>query len=140
MIAHSDAELNRMIMAELRSAMNEAAFQMERDMESATQYFYSGGQPRMYHRTGALGETPRVSDIRESDNSVEFEAYLDQSNMYSTGKDPTMSDVLNLANYGYTHGSVGRLRPTVGNAKFWERAKDDMESTLKRIMSKHGFK
>lgn len=137
MIAHNDRELNDMLIAELAEAMAEASEAMMKDMEDGVKYFYDGGTPIMYHRTNALGNTPEVTPVRVSGNTMEFEVYLNQDHVYNTGKNPTMHDVLDLANYGKTMGSVGRLRPTVGHKAFWEKSEDAMSRSFEKIMKKH---
>lgn len=140
MVAKNMAQLNNMLMKQVKKAMNVASDKMLADMYEETAKFYTKGEPVMYERTGALGNTPKVTAPTESSHanggSVNFNAYLDTSTKYTSGKNPTMEDVLNLANYGITQSSVGTLRKTVGQGAFWEKSKDKMEKTLNETMGK----
>ena len=134
MVANNMKQLEQMILREMRTAMNVASKKMLADMYDETEGFYTGKEPVMYERTGALGDSPRVTAPTIGVNSVEFDAYLDTSHQYTTGKNPTMLDVLNLANDGITSSSVGKLRPTVGRKEFWQRAEEKMEKTFDETM------
>lgn len=136
MIAENMEQLNQQLLEYMKEAMSAVAIEASQDMYDATDYFYSV-DPVEYVRTYALGRTPRTSDIRTGPRSVEFDAYLDRSYVYTSGKKPTMKDVLKLANEGVTTSSVGRLRPAVGRQGFWEKAENDMERDLKKIMGKY---
>lgn len=136
MIAENMEQLQEQLLEYMREAMNAVAAEASQDMYDATDYFYAAG-PGEYVRTYALGSTPMVSELRTGNHSVEFDAYLDRSYVYPSGKKPTMKDVLKLANEGVTSSSVGKLRPTVGRQGFWEKAERDMERDLRKIMGKY---
>lgn len=127
-------QLERELLREMRRAMEVASQKMLGDMSEEVADFYTGGEPTMYERTGALGDTARTSPIEQNGNVIEFEAYLDTNYNYTTGKNPTMLDVLNLANDGITNSSVGKLRKTVGKQGFWERAEEKMEKSFNNTM------
>jgi hypothetical protein len=137
MVARNRQQLEAMLRTKLEMAMNEVAHESLLNMQDATQWFYDGGTPVKYVRTGALGRTPKVTPITSGGNEVSFKAYLDQSGAYNTGKNPTMLDVLNLANYGITGSSVGKLRPTVGARGFWELAEVTIHESLDRTLSRY---
>lgn len=137
MDASSFEELKRQLLDEMTKAMSEVATLADEDMINATDYFYAGGSPKMYHRTGMLDTTPSLTDIKRMGNMITFDAYLDQNYAYSTGLKPSMGDVLNLANDGKTNSSVGKLRSTVGNQHFWEKAEDDISRNLNKVMTRH---
>lgn len=137
MIVHSMNDLERMLRKEVKEAMRQTSGNMFRDMYEETQDFYSQGNPHIYKRTGALGTTPRVTKTVSSGDEVSFDAYLDQKYVYATGDNPTMGQVLDLANYGIpwtTHGGA-TARATLGKKGFWERAEEKMEKTLDNTMS-----
>lgn len=125
-VVRNMGELETALMSEIRKAMTVVNEKTLADMQEETWGFYSGTQPQIYERTGALGDTPRTTALQVSGNGVSFRAFLDMNHRYTTGKYPTMQDVLNLANYGTTTSSVGYLRQNVGNAGFWERANTKM--------------
>lgn len=138
MTAKNMKELEQIMLKEMKKAMSVASEKMLADMHDETGRFYTKGQPKMYKRTGALGDTPKTTAPSESNNAVSFEAYLETSYDYSTGSKPSMTQVLNLANYGipFTTNSGHSARPTLGNKGFWERSEKKMEKTLNRTMKK----
>ena len=125
-IASSPAELEQQIMEKMKTAANMARLKTVVHMRVALQSFYAGGHPVMYKRTGQLGNTPIVTTVSGGGRSLTYDAYLNEGGGYSTGCKPSMSAVLQLANYG----SYGGLRPTVGASGFWERALTHIENDL----------
>ena len=139
MAANNLKQLEEMLKKEMRAAMKEVKEKSLEDMKKGTEYFYSGGSPKQYTRTGALGKTPKTTDISVFGNSMSFLAYLNPNHKYTTGDNPTMMKVLNLANYGVAWTTRGGrpARPTVGNPQFWEYSEKRIEKSLESIMSKH---
>ena len=134
-VASSMEELHQMLLKEMKKAIQVVQKKVEADMYEETGLFYAGGDPDRYKRTGALGDTPRTTACSNSGDSVSFEAYLDQSHGYSTGSNPSMGQVLDLANYGIPFETPnGVARPTVGSPGFWERAEKKMGETLDDTM------
>lgn len=138
MIAKNMNELNKMLMKEIQKAMKVTSEKVLGDMYEETGGFYTQGSPKMYQRTGALGDTPKTTAISTMGNEVSFEAYLDKNHQYTTGSNPNMTDVLNLANYGkqFTTKNGGKARPTLGKKGFWEESEKKMEKTFDDIMKK----
>ena len=136
MTAKNMKELEQMLLKEMRKAMNVASERMLADMYDETGGFYMQGNPKMYQRTGALGDTPKTTAVSSSGNVVSFKAYLDTSGGYTTGDNPSMTQVLDLANYGkpWTTKSGSPARATLGKKGFWERAEKKMQRTLDRTM------
>lgn len=136
MTAKNMKELEQMLLKEMRKAMNVASGRMLADMYDETGGFYTQGNPKMYQRTGALGDTPKTTAVSSSGNVVSFKAYLDTSGGYTTGDNPSMTQVLDLANYGkpWTTKSGSPARATLGKKGFWERAEKKMQRTLDRTM------
>lgn len=136
MTAKNMKELEQMLLKEMRKAMNVASEKMLADMHDETSDFYTQGNPKIYQRTGALGDTPKTTAVSSSGNIVSFRAYLDTSGGYTTGDNPSMTQVLNLANYGkpWTTESGNPARATLGKKGFWERAEKKMQRTLDRTM------
>jgi len=135
MVVNSTEELERAIMRDMQNAMKAVEAKALADMYEATGNFYAGTNPKMYQRTGALGDTPKTTSPSVSGDAVEFKAYLDTSGGYTTGKQPSMEAVLTLAD----KGSYPGLRPTVGNGGFWEKAEKKIEKDLNATM-KAAFK
>lgn len=136
MTAKNMKELEQMLLKEMRKAMNVASERMLADMYDETGGFYTQGNPKMYQRTGALGDTPKTTAVSSSGNVVSFKVYLDTSGGYTTGDNPSMTQVLDLANYGkpWTTKSGSPARATLGKKGFWERAEKKMQRTLDRTM------
>lgn len=140
--ARNMKQLNNMLMRSLKNAMKATSKKAKADLYEATGWFYSGGEPKVYERTGALGDTPRVTDNNVSKHTnggeVSFTAYLDQNYVYTTGDNPDMEKVLNLANDGiqWVTSSGYYARNTVGNKKFWERAEENIEKDFEETLSK----
>ena len=129
MEARSMAELERMIMAELTDAMNEASVQMWQDTQNEVSDFYSQGEPlKRYVRTYTLEQTPDATPVVTSGKQVSFEIYLHDDFGYRTGSF-SMADVLECAEAG----KAG----IKGKSGFWEASKKKMETTFKNVMSQH---
>jgi len=110
----SDAELERLLRREAKRALKIAERKAEEDMFEEVGNFYAGGEPKKYERTGQMMDTPKTRKLSD----LSFEAYLDDSGGYTTGKHPSMADVLELTNEGRFPG----LRPAVGSKNYWNRA------------------
>lgn len=132
------SQLNAILMKELKKSMNLTSKNVLMDMYEEVGGFYTNGkEPIMYERTGALGDTPRTTSISASSNEVSFEAYLDKEHQYTTGKSPTMSDILNLTKLKpERNSSVGYLRMVKGKVGFWERANQKMGERLDESLSR----
>ena len=141
-VARNMMQLNNMLMRELKSTMKKVRKKSKEDMKEATKWFYDGGEPEMYVRTGALGDTPKVtynnSYTYSNGGEVSFTAYLDKSHVYTTGDRPDMEKVLDLANDGiqWVTANGYYARNTVGNKKFWERAEENIEKDFESTLSK----
>lgn len=138
MTANNMRELEQMLLKEAQKAMVIASDKISEDMYDETGKFYTKGKPKMYQRTGALGDTPRTTVISTLGNEISFDAYLDTSHNYTSGSKPTMTQVLDLANYGtpFTTKNGYPAKPTLGKKGFWERAEKKMQKTLDRTMKK----
>lgn len=142
MTANSMSELNAMLIKELGKAMNVTSDKVLADMYDETGKFYTKGKPVMYERTGALGDTPKTTSPTISSfgngGEVSFDAYLDTNYQYTSGDNPSMQQVLELANYGtpWTTKSGATAKPTLGKKGFWERAEKKMEKTFNRTLKK----
>ena len=147
MTAKNTNELESMLRKQLRVAMGVAAKkamdEMNKEVAYPTGRFYRGGTPVKggYHRTGALGDTPRTTKPKIEGDTASFEAYLDKSHKYTTGDQPTMIKVLRLANdeepWETRWGSLARS--TVGESGFWDRAEDKIKESFEKTIQ-HYFK
>lgn len=130
-MAKSLAELNKEIMRKVNAAMKEVNYLALGDMRMGLDYFYGGGSPKQYTRTGQMGRTPKVTSVISSGTSASFDAFLYQGGGYTTGKRPSMATVLQLANYG----NISGYRPTVGSKGFWEYSENLIEDSLNEVFS-----
>lgn len=139
--ARNMKQLNKLLMNELRKAMKEVEKTALADMQEAVDSFYAGGSPKMYERTGALGETPEVDNFEitytDTGGMAKFNAKLDDSHQYTTGKKPSMKTVLALANDWVSPPPPHHLRETVGEPEFWQSAEREMEKSLNSIIVSH---
>lgn len=140
--------------AAIKREMNRALYLSSKEMKSTMQKevdaYYNSGYPKMYERTNQLRSTPSVSPITESGDTMSFDAYLNTAlpnyphitytyydGSQTTSKSPTMTDVLNLTNYGTTSSSVGYLHPAAGTYRnYWEHSKDQFREILTNNMKK----
>ena len=132
MVATSMGQLQAMIMAKMRAAMQVSSTLAEADMHEEVGNFYGSGDPVLYQRTGAMMNTPTITGVTGGGTTLTFKAYLNDSGGYSTGKQPSMNAVLNLANYG----AYGGLRPTAGTYRgFWEKSEVKIRNDVNRIFA-----
>lgn len=125
MVASNMAQLEQMLMNQMKKAMNVAAEQMKADVHEQVSSFYTQGSPRVYVRTGALGDTPRVTPTTDSGKSISYEVYLDQSHNYSTG---TWDMATVMANAESGGGGI------LGKPGFWQRSQSSFQQTLDMVM------
>lgn len=139
MAVKSMEELRKMLLKRTERAMRETYEKAYWDLFYEVGEFYDSPDPKVYHRTYALGvKTPKVSKmevVTSADSAnISFDAYLDQSYVYKTGDKPSMDKVLDLANYGKPWASY--VKPTIGKKGFWERAEKKFEKDLEDAMGK----
>ena len=133
-VARSMEQLQKQLMDEMQKAMNQVNKKSVKRIDNAILYFYSGGTPVMYQRTGHLMDSREVTPVVRGGNSVSFIAYLNGgAGGYATGKRPSMQAVLELTNNG---GYTG-LRPAVGNTHWWDKAEENIESDFYSIFGKY---
>ena len=132
----NSAELKKALMREARKAMTVVSKKAMADMQEETAGFYAGTNPKVYERTGALMDTPSTTPVSSHGDELEFDAYLDDTGRYTTGKNPTMHDVLELADRGNHNSSVGYLASAKGNRGFWERAEEKIEKDFTETFQK----
>lgn len=134
-------QLNKLLQNQLRRAMKESSHQALSDMRDETVGFYTNTAPKSYVRTGALGESPRVSATKYvlsgNEQMASFKAYLDTSHTYTTGKRPSMATVLDIANKGLAAATKHKMRNVVGNIGIWDDALINIEKSYDQIMSKY---
>lgn len=138
MTANNMKDLEMMLMKEIQKAMNITSEKALADMYEETGKFYTQGNPKQYERTGALGDTPKTTSTTIAGNSIYFDAYLDISHQYTTGDNPSMEQVLNLANYGqpWITKNGKQALSALGKKGFWEASEKKMQKTFNNTLSK----
>lgn len=133
-VARSMEQLQKIIMDEMEKAMHEVEKKSIKRIDDAILYFYSGGTPVKYQRTGHLMDTRETDPVTRGGLSVNFRAYLnDGVGGYTTGKKPSMAAVLQLTNFG----SAAGLRPAVGSTGWWQRAETNIGKDVDSTFARH---
>ena len=83
--------------------------------------FYQG-DPVMYERTGAFGESPDWKPIEGSGNSLVATVYMDGDYQYNTGMHPSGLTVFQWAEE-HSHGILG-------NSGTWAKTEDDIVEAI----------
>lgn len=135
------SQLHSLLLRRVESAMDSVQREVLKGMYTETYGFYTSREPKVYQRTGALGDSPRVTTVtvkrRLHGGKVSFEAYLDTNYTYTSGRHPNMLDVLNVAeNYKNNNSSVGYLRPPVGKQGFWRRSQKRIDKAINKQLGK----
>lgn len=136
-IIRNRAEMERAMKKKITRAMQEFRLKASDDMKEEMTEYYMSGTPKVYERTYEMDNSPEVLPVIDEGDEITTIARLNTDFKYNTGKEPTMEDVLNLANYGTNQSSVGYLRDTVGKEGFWEEMQDRMEKDFYSTMRKH---
>lgn len=137
MVAKTKKELEQMILKDIKKAMQDTAKAALSDMKYQINDYYAGSNPKQYVRTYHLKKTPKVSKPESNGKLVQIKAYLDKNYDYTTGKQPSMTDVLELTNYHINWSSVGWLRNSIGKMGYWERAKEDIQKDFSKSLQKY---
>lgn len=91
------------------------------------QWFYAGGHPEYYQRTGAMGDSPH-SETSGGGSSYLAKIYLDTSYEYDTGNWDT-EKIFRVAEAG----------GLVGNGGFWTNTVDQVPDIIETAMKNEGF-
>lgn len=134
------AQLEKELMKEINETMGVVSEKIYKKMcdevgnKSSHTGFYNSEEPKIYERTGALGNTPSITDINKNNNEISFSAYLDQSHRYQTGDKPTMGELLDYMELGI-RGAIPE-RHILGRTGFWERSLDSFQNILDEELKK----
>lgn len=115
------------IRREMESAVSEAESEAFLTALNEVNSSYSGGEPKVYKRTGQLKNSPRTTGVVVSGNTVIAKVYLDQQYNYNTGTYATPK-VFSEAESG---GSGIVLTPG-----FWKRTEAKIPMYLSKALSK----
>ena len=136
--ANNSAELEKMIMDQVQKAMQATQVKIKADMLKETKAFYSKGSPRLYTRTGQLGNSPRTTPVVIGGNSASFEAYL------QLGSYPVPNEAFTSRGFAsyfsplevMTAAEAGTAN-IKGKSGFWERSLKHMESDIKTVFGRY---
>ena len=136
--ANNVAELEKMIMDQVQKAMQATQVKIKADMLKETKAFYSQGSPRLYTRTGQLGNSPRTTPVVVGGNSASFEAYL-QLGSYHVPNEAFTSR--GFASYFsplevMTAAEAGTAN-IKGKSGFWERSLQHMERDINTVFGRY---
>lgn len=134
----SMAQLKSMLQKEMRQAMDEVHSKVELDMKKELSEFYTQGSPKIYVRTGALGQSSRTTGISGGSDMLSFTAYLE----------PPSYTVPNMAfvNRGFAsrysgdevlHAAESHSSHILGKGGFWSRILKDIKVDLMTSMNSH---
>lgn len=126
MVATSLAQLEQMLRAKMRTAMQLASDNIDSNIKENLSSFYSSGNPRMYRRTGNLRDSAERTPLSDSGNTISFEAKLNTTHGYTTGTF-SKTEVLNAAE-NHTAGVLGQ-------PGFWARSESQMQKILDSAIS-----
>ena len=122
------------------SAMNEAESKGYLATLRNLSDFYSKGKPKMYKRTGKLGNTPETTGVLGSGNHYEANIYLntqytyepDETLVYSKA---TYSRATQSASWVATQAEVGGAG-ILGKPGFWAASEKDIENAFYDALKK----
>ena len=140
--ASSMAELEKMIMDDMYKAMSVARTKAEQDTKDEVQSFYSQGSPKIYKRTGKLGQSVRANGANRGGKTVEFTVWLDQALTYLVPNPAFTSR--GFASYFTTpeifEAAEGGTSGVQGRPGFWarsfEKIKSDTDDALSMYFTK----
>lgn len=133
-VARSMEQLQKQIVDEMEKAMHQVEKKSIKRVDDAMLYFYKGGTPVVYKRTGHLMDTRETDPVYRSALDVQYRIFLNEGiGGYTSGSRPSMTAVLNLTNYGYVQG----LRPAVGNLGWWHKAEREIKFDFEKIFARH---
>lgn len=134
--ARNMAQLEQMLLNQMKKAMSVASSKMLADTMQETYSFYTQGKPKIYVRTGALGDSPKTTALSVSGKTVSFEVYLNQDLGYDVPNTAftdrgyasyfTGAQVLDAAEKGTAH--------ILGKPGFWSRSEKTFQKTLDSTM------
>ena len=133
------AAIKRAIQKEAKAAMRDAQKKMWKKTQQEIESFYYQGSPTIYERTGTLGNSPQITSLQDSGDSLEYEIYLDQSVSYEVPNEAftsrgfpsyfTTPEIFEAAE----SGSFG----VKGKPGFWARSEAEFQNILDSAMAQH---
>lgn len=134
--ARNMAQLERMLLNQMQKAMSVASEKMLADTMEETYAFYTQGKPKIYIRTGALGDSPKTTALSVNGKTISFEVYLDKNLGYEVPNTAftdrgyasyfSGAQVLSAAENGKAH--------ILGKSGFWKRSEETFQKTLDSTM------
>ena len=136
MVATNMQQLQKMLMDALQKGMNQASQSILEVMQTETDRFYTQGKPKLYERTGKLGDSPKVTPVAISGKEASFDAYIDQSYSYAM---PNWDFIdRGYASYFSTpdviEAAENHTSGILGKPGFWARSEAKMQQELDNAM------
>lgn len=135
----SMAAIKKAIQKKAKAAMRDAQKKMWKKTRQEIESFYYQGSPTIYGRTGTLGNSPQITSLQDSGDSLEYEIYLDQSVSYEVPNEAftsrgfpscfTTPEIFDAAE----SGSFG----VKGKPGFWARSEAEFQNILDSSMAQH---
>lgn len=130
--ANSMEQLESMLRTKLRKAMDVSSRKMLAKTFEETGGFYTQGKPKIYKRTGALGNSPKTTALSVSGNTVSYDVYLDTDVGYLV-PNPAFTD----RGYPSSHTDLEVFQAAevgadgiLGRPGFWERSEAEFQGIL----------
>lgn len=114
-----EKDINNSIAMATSAAQMDAALRLSEYMD----YFYATPKPKVYDRTGHLGESWRIGSFTPTPTGAIGEIYIDESDFYTTGTYQTPW-VFENAESGYPPSRM------LGHPHFWEDTMIDIENEI----------
>lgn len=124
------------MLADIRKCAKEAIENTHEEalpiIEGELAAFYASGQPKVYERTGALGNSGRVDGVVSGGDVTSFDAYLETNGVHPKPcKLVTMGDVIEATHNEPTQWKI------VGNHKYWDEATEKIGEVQSEQLSKY---
>lgn len=131
--------IKRAIQKEAKAAMRDAQKKMWKKTRQELESFYNQGSPTIYERTGTLGNSPQITSLQDSGDSLEYEIYLDQSVSYEVPNEAFTSR--GFPSYFTTpeifEAAEGGTSGVKGKSGFWARSEAEFQNILDSAMAQH---
>lgn len=141
-MATSWDQLEHEIMLDVKNAMMVVQLRSETVMKEELFGFYAGGHPKLYVRTGQLGNSSRVSPLSVSGTTAEFRAYLDKASVHYVVPNPLFAPPGTTWNSHFTTDEVfdaaeAGTAGIVGRPGFWKRSEQRFEQELNNALGQY---
>ena len=110
----------------LRRTMQVANREAEEIIDGELWDYYSGTTPKVYQRTGTLGNAGIVTPVEGSGDECHFSAGINEGISYTTGTYSGIQ-VIDATDQGHSG--------TIGNHGYWERIQEELSQAVNQAFS-----